>query len=33
MIGGPEISVDALLQDGTEVPLLRDDVWQLAEGA
>jgi aminopeptidase len=31
MIGGPEVSVDAILRDGTEVPLLRDDVWQLAE--
>ena len=33
MIGGPEVDVDAVLQDGTVVPLLRDDVWQLAEGA
>ena len=31
MIGGPEVSVDAVLRDGTEVPLLRDDVWQLDE--
>jgi aminopeptidase len=31
MVGGPEIAVDALLLDGTVVPLLRDDVWQLAE--
>ncbi len=31
MIGGPEVAVDAVLPDGTEVPLLRDDVWQLAE--
>jgi len=29
MIGGPEVSVDAVLPDGTEVPLLRNDVWQL----
>jgi aminopeptidase len=29
MIGGPEVSVDAVLPDGTEVPLLREDVWQL----
>ncbi|HEX4525909.1 MAG TPA: aminopeptidase [Gaiellaceae bacterium] len=29
MIGGPEVSVDAVLPDGTEVPLLRADVWQL----
>ncbi|HEX7626959.1 MAG TPA: aminopeptidase, partial [Gaiellaceae bacterium] len=32
MIGGPEVSVDAVTSDGTEVPLLRDDVWQLKEG-
>jgi aminopeptidase len=31
MIGGPEVSVDAVLRDGTEVPLLRGDVWQLEE--
>jgi aminopeptidase len=31
MVGGPEISVDAMLLDGTVVPLLRDDVWQLAD--
>jgi aminopeptidase len=31
MVGGPEIAVDALLLDGTVVPLLRDDVWQLAD--
>ncbi len=31
MIGGPEVSVDAVLRDGTEVPLLRSDVWQLDE--
>ena len=33
MIGGPEVSVDAVLRDGTIVPLLRDDVWQLRSGA
>ena len=32
MIGGPEVSVDALRPDGTVVPLLREDVWQLEEG-
>jgi aminopeptidase len=29
MVGGPEVDVDAVLPDGTVVPLLRDDVWQL----
>ena len=29
MIGGPEVDVDACCSDGTVVPLLRDDVWQL----
>jgi hypothetical protein len=33
MVGGPEVDVDALLADGTSVPLLRGDVWQLAEVA
>jgi aminopeptidase len=31
MIGGPEVDVDAVLHDGTVVPLLRDDEWQLAD--
>jgi aminopeptidase len=29
MVGGPELEVDALLADGTPLPLLRDDTWQL----
>ena len=29
MVGGPEVDVDGLLADGTEIPLIRDDVWQL----
>jgi aminopeptidase len=29
MIGGPEIDVDGVTGDGTVVPLLRGDVWQL----
>ena len=30
MVGGPELEVDAVLSDGTEVPLIRDETWQLA---
>jgi len=30
MIGGPELEVDAVLPDGTEVPLIRNEEWQLA---
>jgi aminopeptidase len=30
MIGGPELEVDALLADGTELPLIRNEEWQLA---
>jgi aminopeptidase len=29
MIGAPEVDVDGVLPDGTEVPLLRDNAWQL----
>jgi aminopeptidase len=31
MVGGPEIDVDGTLADGTVVPLLRRDVWQLED--
>ncbi len=30
MVGGPELEVDAVLADGTEVPLIRDEEWQLS---
>lgn len=30
MVGGPELEVDALLADGTTVPLIRNEEWQLA---
>jgi len=30
MIGGPELEVDALLRDGTAVPLIRNENWQLS---
>ncbi|HEY7421264.1 MAG TPA: aminopeptidase [Gaiellaceae bacterium] len=30
MVGGPELEVDAVLDDGTEVPLIRGEEWQLA---
>jgi aminopeptidase len=30
MVGGPELEVDALLADGSVVPLIRDEIWQLA---
>jgi len=29
MVGGPDVEVDALTRDGREVPILRNDVWQL----
>jgi aminopeptidase len=31
MIGGPEVSVDAVTRDGRTVPLLRGNVWQPAD--
>jgi aminopeptidase len=31
MVGAPELEVDAVLADGSEVPLIRDETWQLAD--
>ena len=30
MVGGPDVDVDGITKEGREVPLLRDDVWQLS---
>jgi leucyl aminopeptidase (aminopeptidase T) len=29
MVGAPELEVDAVLADGSDVPLIRDEEWQL----
>jgi aminopeptidase len=29
MVGGPELEVDAVLADGTAVPVIREEAWQL----
>ena len=31
MVGGPELSIDGIRKDGTRVPILREDQWQLPE--
>jgi aminopeptidase len=31
MIGRPELEVDGLTKDGTAIPIMRDETWQLAE--
>ena len=30
MVGGPEHEIDAILADGSSVPLIRDETWQLS---
>jgi aminopeptidase len=30
MVGGPDLEVDAVLADGSEVPLIRNETWQLS---
>jgi aminopeptidase len=29
MVGGPEVAVDGITSEGKQVPILREDVWQL----
>jgi aminopeptidase len=31
MVGSPELEVDAVLADGSEIPLIRNEEWQLSE--
>ncbi len=31
MIGGPELSIDGITRDGSRIPILREDAWQLPE--
>jgi aminopeptidase len=31
MIGGPELEVDGITQNGEVVPILREETWQLPE--
>ena len=30
MVGGPEVAVDGITNDGRRIPILREDVWQLS---
>jgi aminopeptidase len=30
MIGGPEVAVDGVTREGTRIPILREDTWQLS---
>jgi aminopeptidase len=31
MVGGPELLVEGIRKDGTAVPILREEQWQLPE--
>jgi hypothetical protein len=31
MVGGPDLEVDALLADGTAVPVIREEAWMLSD--
>ena len=31
MVGGPELEVDGVTKDGTSIPILREDTWQLPD--
>ena len=31
MVGGPELSVDGVTKDGTHIPIIREDLWQLPD--
>jgi aminopeptidase len=31
MVGGPEVAIDGVTKDGSRIPILREDEWQLPE--